>query len=99
MQILTLPPVTAQLVRAGEVPLDHHFELSGHNQSEDKILARSSIREVTRHGGRLWRKVRPYPFVRRRGSSIASTPRSVVLRIKRPSPCFNAMIACGTLYW
>src|SRR5215216_5291515 len=59
VQVLTLPPVTAQLMRAGEVSLNHYFKLSGHNQSEDKILARSSIREVTRHGGRLWRKVRP----------------------------------------
>jgi hypothetical protein len=62
------------------------------------VTARSAMCEVTRHGGRLWRNVRPYPFVRKRGSSIANTPRSVVLRIKRPSPCFNAIIACGTLY-
>src|ERR1043166_1879090 len=59
MQILTLPFVTAQLMRAREVSLNHYFELSRHNQPEDKILARSSIREVTRHGGKLWRNVRP----------------------------------------
>src|SRR5215217_7510203 len=35
MQILTLAPVAAQLVRAGEIPLNHHFECSRHSQSTD----------------------------------------------------------------
>ena len=30
MQVFTLPFIAAQLVRAREVPLNHHFELSRH---------------------------------------------------------------------
>src|SRR6476619_3108380 len=58
----------------------------------------SSISEVTLHGGKLFKKVFPYILVFSRGSRTASTPRSVVLRMRRPSPCFRLITACGTLY-
>jgi hypothetical protein len=33
MQVFALPPVAAQLVRAGKIALDHYFELAGHASS------------------------------------------------------------------
>ena len=44
------------------VSLNHYFKLSRRVLSVDKILARSSIREVTRQGGRLCRKFDHNPW-------------------------------------
>src|SRR2546427_1483264 len=53
---------------------------------------------VTRYSGSDSKKILPYCIRWMRLSRMASTPRSVLERMSRPKPCFNARTAPGTWY-
>src|SRR5690606_10272710 len=56
----------------------------------------SSSSSTTGMSGKLFRKMRPYERVRRRGSPMTTRPRSPKSRISRPTPCFSASTASGS---
>src|SRR6185369_12272564 len=68
-----------------------------HTRSTSKMVSMSRTSLVILAFGKLFKKSLAYDFVLKRESRIAITPRSVLLLINRPIPCFSVMIAWGTL--
>src|SRR3569833_1914677 len=63
--------------------------------SVSKKRCTSPIARLRVISGRLYRKTLPKGFDSRRGSHSINTPRSCTSRIKRPTPCFKVITACG----
>jgi len=67
--------------------------------AEPKNTSTSSNLSVLLARGRLAIICGPYGLVLIRESRMAITPRSVSERMSRPTPCFKARLAAGSMYW
>src|SRR5262245_16311 len=73
-------------------PLPRHYTAT----AAPKKLATAPRSSTSGQCGSAATKARPYGRVRRRGSRIATTPRSSWPRISRPNPCRSCSIAVGS---